>query len=181
MKEIRTTTSFEVQDGNRLVGYAALWDTESRTLSEHGRTFKEKFARGAFDAGLKASEDDVKLFYNHDESMPLARTRGGSLKVQSDEKGLRFEAEIPDTTLGRDVKELLSRGVLSGEMSVGFWVEKDTWSESNTRRMVNKARLGEISIVVDAAYPQTSSQLRNFSQDITQERIKLHRRRISNG
>ena len=170
-KTINTSTS-----GNTLSGYAVLWDAESRTIHEQGRVFTETFARDAFD--LTNSQDDVKLYYNHDTNMPLARTNNGSLRLFQDDKGLRFEADLPDTTLANDVKELLNRGTLTGEMSFGFKTIRDTWSPDKKKRQVNKANLAEISVVVDAAYPSTYSQLRNAQTEITNKRINLLRRRF---
>lgn len=161
--------------GNTLSGFAVLYDVESRTLAERGRVFKEVIKRGAFD--IQGQTDDIKLFYQHDTSMPLARTKGGTLKIYDEATGLRFEADLPDTQLGRDVKELLTRGVLTGEMSFGFQVIKDSWNAGNTMRQVEKARISEISIVVDAAYKETSSSLRSINSDITKMRIESYRRK----
>lgn len=175
--EIRAIQSETTASGNTLTGYAVLWDAESRTIHENGRVFTEQIARGAFDSTLNA-EDDVKLYYNHDSSMPLARTNNGSLRLETDNKGLRFTAELPDTTLANDVKELLRKGTLTGEMSFGFYSIRDTWSPDKKSRKVNEAKLVEISVVVDAAYPTTHSQLRNAKTELTNKRINLLRRRI---
>jgi hypothetical protein len=172
-RKVNETTA----SGNTLTGYAVIWDAESRTISEHGRVFTEQIARGAFQNTLNADED-VKLYYNHDTSQPLARTKNGSLRLFTDDKGLRFEADLPDTTLAKDVKELLNRKILTGEMSFGFYNIRDSWSPDKKQRKVNEAKLVEISVVVDAAYPSTSSQLRNAQSEITQKRINLLRRRL---
>lgn len=169
------------ESGNTLTGYAILWDAESRTIHEQGRVFTERIARGAFNDSLNNKEDDIKLYFNHDSSMPLARTRNGSLRLANDEKGLRFEADLPDTTLGNDMKELLRTGTLSGEMSFGFYVREEMWSKDKKDRTITKGDLVEISIVVDAAYPQTHSELRSLQKTITQKRIESIRRRINNG
>jgi HK97 family phage prohead protease len=110
--------------------------------------------------------------------MPLARQNGGSLRLFEDEKGIRFEADIPDTTLGNDIRELMNKGVLTGEMSFGFSTSKESWDEGGNLRNVEKGKIYEISVVVDAAYPQTHSQLRNVMSDINNKRIKLLRRRF---
>jgi len=103
-------------DGRTLAGYAAVYGQDSREIVEGGRKFTERIAPGAFNETL-SSGADVKLFYNHDASMPLARTRSKTLTLKSDRNGLAFSAELPDTTLGRDIKTLLERGDLTGEMS----------------------------------------------------------------
>jgi HK97 family phage prohead protease len=167
--------------GNTLTGYAVLWDAESRTIHEQGRVFTERISRGAFNDSLNNKDSDIKLYYNHDSHMPLARTRNGSLQLVSDDKGLRFEADLPETTLGNDIRELLRTGTLSGEMSFGFYVRDEVWSKDKKDRTITKGDLVEISIVVDAAYPQTHSELRSLQKEITQKRINAIRRRINNG
>lgn len=160
--ERRNLVADNAVEGRTLSGYAAVYGRESRELFELGKPFTERIAQGAFDATLAAGAD-VKLYYNHDASMPLARTKSGTLSLRSDRDGLAFEATIPETTLGNDIVTLMRRGDLSGEMSFGFYVEKDEWNKTRTERLVTQARLVEISIVQDAAYPQTKSSLRCVS------------------
>lgn len=167
-------------DGRTLAGYAAVYGQDSREIVEHGRAFVERIAPGAFN-GTLSSGADVKLLYNHDASMPLARTRSGTLKLRSDRSGLAFETTLPDTTLGNDVRALLERGDLSGEMSFGFFVEDESWNSKRTERLVKRAKLVEVSIVQDAAYPQTSSSLRSVDAaaiDAARARLELHFARI---
>lgn len=168
-------------DGRTLAGYAAVYGQDSRDIVENGRKFVERIAPGAFNETL-SSGADVKLFYNHDASMPLARTRSGTLKLRSDRNGLAFEATLPETTLGNDVRALLERGDLSGEMSFGFYVSEDSWNKDRSQRLVKRAQLVEVSIVQDAAYPQTSSSLRSVSAAYTEAaylRLALHFRRMT--
>lgn len=168
-------------DGRTLSGYAAVYGQDSRQIVEGGRKFVERIAPGAFNETL-SSGADVKLYYNHDASMPLARTRSGTLQLKSDRNGLAFTASLPETTLGNDVRALIERGDLSGEMSFGFYVSEDSWNKDRTQRLVKKAQLVEVSIVQDAAYPQTSSSLRSVSAAYTEAvyaRLALHFRRMA--
>lgn len=168
-------------DGRTLAGYAAVYGQDSREIVEGGRKFVERIAPGAFNETL-SSGADVKLYYNHDASMPLARTRSGTLQLKSDRNGLSFSASLPETTLGNDVRALIERGDLSGEMSFGFYVTEDSWNKDRTQRLVKKAQLVEVSIVQDAAYPQTSSSLRSVSAAYTEAaylRLALHFRRMT--
>lgn len=172
--EIRKLSNEINNDGNTLSGYAILFGVESRQLFEYGKKFVETIERGAFD--LEETPDhDIKLYFNHDTSMPLARQKGGSLRLYEDSKGIRFEAKLPDTNLANDVKELMKRGILTGEMSFGFTVSKDRWEGS--KRTVEKGKIYEISVVTDAAYPATHSQLRSIMSEINNKRINLLRRR----
>jgi HK97 family phage prohead protease len=176
------TATEQTIDGRTLAGYAAVYGQDSREIVEQGRKFKERIAPGAFNETL-SSGADVKLYYNHDASMPLARTKSGTLRLRSDRNGLAFEAQLPETTLGNDVRALLERGDLTGEMSFGFFVNEDSWNKDRTQRLVRKATLVEVSIVQDAAYPQTSSSLRSVSvalADAIDARLATFYRRIRN-
>jgi phage head maturation protease len=79
------------------------------------------------------------------------------------------------------VRALLERGDLTGEMSFGFYVERDTWNAKRTERRIESARLVEISLVQDPAYELTSSSLRCVNAALTDAvaaRLELHIRRL---
>ena len=177
----RTLTAEQSMDGRTLSGYAAVYGQDSREIVEQGRKFVERIAPGAFNETL-SSGADVKLYYNHDASMPLARTKSGTLTLRSDRNGLAFTASLPETTLGNDIRALIERGDLTGEMSFGFYVSEDSWNKNRTERLVKRAQLVEVSIVQDAAYPQTSSSLRSVSaayKNAAFLRLALHFRRMT--
>jgi len=166
-------------EGRTLSGVAAVYNQQSREITEYGRTFREQIAPGAF---AKSLVEDIKLFYNHDSRMPLARTRAKTLALMDKADGLHYSATLPETSLGNDVRELMQRGDLSGEMSFGFYVEDDEWNKARTERTVRQAKLVEVSIVVDAAYPQTTSSLRHVDAaaiEAAQARLELHIARLS--
>ena len=139
----------------RVSGYAALFDTDSRDLG-----FRETISKRAFDGRF---EDNVILTFNHDPNLMLDRNIGGSLKLSTDERGLRYDAVLPNTTTGNDVAELMSRGLLY-ESSFAFTVEDDEWSKDGdtTRRQINQiGRLVDVSIVGVGAYANTDVALRS--------------------
>jgi hypothetical protein len=175
----RDYSSSPTMNGRTLTGRAVVFDSPSKPITELGRTFVERIAPGAFGA---SASGDVKLYYNHDQSMPLARTKSGTLTLDSRADGLHYTATLPETTLGNDVRALLERGDLTGEMSFGFYVVKDKWNEKRTERMVEQARLVEISLVQDPAYDLTSSSLRYVNAALTdavEARLELHIRRMN--
>ena len=137
--------------GRRASGYAARFNTRATIGS-----FREEIKPGAFDL-----EKDVLCLLDHDTSKVLGRTKSGTLTLRTDDHGLYFELELPDTAAGRDVQELAKRGDLGG-MSFGFIVPKggETW-EGNTR-VLNKIDLREISVISAwPAYPETSVNVRS--------------------
>lgn len=152
---------FEIRekgDGMTFVGYAAKFNSRSENLGG----FVETIQPGAFRKSLR-SRNDVKLLVNHDAGRVLASSRAGTLRLKEDAVGLRVEADLPNTTDGRDMAELLRRGDLSS-MSFGFSVIKDSWSSDGTERSLESVRLFETSIVAFPAYQATEASVRAYDQ-----------------
>lgn len=103
--------------------------------------------KGAYKKTIEENGNRVKYLYQHDMDKPL----GKIVKLGEDDKGLYFEAEIPKTTLGKDVIELMKAGVIT-ENSVGILpIQKDN---SGEYRQLNEVKLYEISAVTLAANDQ---------------------------
>ena len=177
----RSSTISASREGNTLSGYAIRWNDESRVIREQGKVFTERIERSACDITGKGF-DDIKLFFQHNNEMPLARTNNNSLRLTNDPSGLWFEAELPNTTLASDIKDLLNRGTLDGSMSFGFTASDIRWSRDGQSRSIHEGKLFEISLVVDPAYKNTQSELRSDSivlltdQEIETKRINQIRR-----
>lgn len=145
-------------EGRKLTGYAATFGTETRILDFH-----ETIAPGAFAASLR-SNPDVLCLVDHDPSRVLGRTKSGTLRLSEDERGLKFELDVPDTSAGRDVLALATRGDLGG-MSFGFSVPEggDNWQ--GDKRELRNVVLHEISVVQSfPAYGGTTVQARSRQQ-----------------
>jgi HK97 family phage prohead protease len=136
-------------DGRSFTGYAALFNEPSLPLP-----FTEYIRPGAFKRSLQ-SRNRMMLLWNHDTSNPLASTRNGSLQMVEDQRGLKVTATLPDTTLGRDISELVRTGVVDS-MSFGFSVKRDTWSQDGQTRYLEDVTLYEVSLVSTPAYEQTA-------------------------
>ena len=148
----------EEGEGMTFVGYAAKFNSPSEDLGG----FVETIEAGAFRRSLR-SRNDVKLLVNHDTGRVLASSRSGTMKLYEDERGLRVEASLPNTSDGRDMAELLRRGDLS-KMSFGFAVQKDTWNNEMTERTLKSVRLFEVSIVAFPAYAATEANVRSLDK-----------------
>ena len=145
-------------DGMSFTGYAAVFNSDSEPLP-----FIERIAQGAFKKSLK-SRMPIKMYMNHDSSMLLASTRSKTLRLQEDSKGLLVEADLPDTTVGRDLSVLMKRGDVDS-MSFGFSVPAggDKWSDDGTTRELRQVRLHEVSVVTGfPAYKATSASVRSL-------------------
>lgn len=172
MLEVRRLAQVETE-GRTLSGYAAVFDRPSRKLVDsRGREFTEFVNRGAFAASL--TRGGIWALWNHDSGELLGRYPE-TLSLSEDSIGLRFSMQIPETTRGNDVVELLNRGILDGQMSFGFRVDKDRWDKRGEElvRNLDAVDLREISIVPEAAYPQTSSSLRHVGAATRTRRLRL--------
>ena len=177
--EVRTNSvDFEVRaegDGMSFTGYASVFNSPSEDLGG----FIEYVAPGAFRRSLQ-SRNEVKLLWNHDAGEPLASLRGGTMQLVEDDRGLKVTAQLPNTTRGRDVAELLRTKVIDS-MSFGFNVIKDSWSADGKTRTLESVRLFEASIVSFAAYPATTATVRSTDQAIDPDRLADALLRLESG
>jgi len=167
------TVEFDVRaaqasgDGMSFTGYAAVFNSPSEPLP-----FTEVIKEGAFKRSLK-SRNEIKLFMNHNTDVVLGSTRSGTLQLTEDSRGLLAQAQLPDTTAGRDLSVLMQRGDVSS-MSFGFSVppKGDAWSSDGSTRELHQVRLHEVSIVTGfPAYEATTASVRSL--DILAQRTAV--------
>ena len=146
------------EDKRTLIGYAAVFER----LAMIGGWFKEQIAPGAF---ADAIAGDVRALVDHDTGRVIGRTKSGTLRMQEDGVGLRVEIDVPNTTDGNDLWELVERGDISG-MSFGFKVTKETWDETGDVpvRTIQALELMEVSAVAFPAYDDTTIGKRSLEE-----------------
>ena len=149
--EVRTAASISSPSPGRLKGYAAVFDTPA-DLGE----FTESIKPGAFRRTL--IDADVRALYDHARGDILGRTRSGTLRLREDSRGLAFELDLPDTTLGRDLSVLVERGDVGG-CSFGFRCATggDRWETraGKLHRELVDVELHEITLTAWPAYRET--------------------------
>ena len=92
----------------------------------------------------------------------LARTRNGSLKTEIDDYGLKFYANLFNTSVARDVYTIIKEGGLD-KCSFAFTVKKDEYDkETHTRKILEIDKVFDISIVDIPAYDDTSVEARSL-------------------
>ena len=139
-----------------------------------GDTFVEEIASGAFDDSLKVR--DVVGLWSHDTSQVLGNTKSGTLRLENTKDELRFELDIPDTSVGNDAWELIQRGDVDG-VSFGMRVTKDRWSSEKRdgqriyKRSILNAELHEISPVAFPAYPANEVSVRSLDEYREKEKL----------
>lgn len=175
-------TQVEVREGENgqrtIAGYAVKWEMKSHAMGYFKR-FKEQFTKGAFAESL--TNDDQLALWSHDTTKVLGRTKNGTLRLFEDDVGLRFELDLPNSTLGNDAYETIKRGDVDG-VSFGFRMVKQEWDENDTEnivRTISKAKLLEISPVAFPAYPdsQVSARSRDPYEEHVQEKQSADKRR----
>ena len=107
----------------------------------------------------------VRLLYAHDFNNILARVDSGTLSLKTDDKGLFFVADIPDTTLGNDVYTNVENGNIKG-LSFNAQIDPnngDSWEQGADGKVIHTinhfASLAEISLTPIPAYTETSVQV----------------------
>lgn len=168
--EIRSGSSLQTSQG-KLTGYAAVFNKPSHDLGG----FREIIKPGAFKRTL-ADSSHVTALNNHNADQVLGRVGSGTLRLEEDDNGLRFELDLPATSYARDLSALVERGDVAG-CSFSFRVRPggELWEDSNgeTLRTLTALDLGEITITASPAYPDTSVAKRN--RPITQGFVDLNR------
>jgi HK97 family phage prohead protease len=163
-KEIRTIAG-ELRRGDdeqRLVGYAAMTNAET-VIGSGPHAFRERIAPGAFTDAI--GRDDVRALFNHDPNYVLGRTKAGTLRLEEDARGLRYDVTPPETAWAKDLMTSVSRGDIT-QSSFGFIVEDQDWEQPAQRgelplRTIRKVSLFDVSPVTYPAYEQTSVSARD--------------------
>jgi hypothetical protein len=150
----------EGEGGGTLVGYAALFNSLSVNLGG----FREQIAPGAFAESI--GEEDIRALFNHEPDLVLGRSGNKSLRLEEDAKGLRFENDLPDTQVARDLATLVERGDVS-QMSFSFRVKPsgDRWDDDEQLglvRTLTAVRLRDVGPVTFPAYPDTAVAVRSL-------------------
>ena len=114
---------------------------------------REKFLPGAFGDSAVISSIDAIANLHHERSKPIARTNGGGLTLIDSPVELRARIELPDTSDGRDARELVKRRILRG-LSVEFASLKESFIDGV--RCIESATLFGLGIVGKPAYANSA-------------------------
>ena len=155
------TREVDGKEKNVVVGYGSVYNSRSENLGG----FYEYISEGAFTDEL-INSSDVRALINHDPNLILARSKNGegTLKLNADAKGLKYEFEMPDTSYARDLLINMKNNNLN-QSSFAFTIPSggDEWSSDdagNNIRTINKIdRLFDISVVTYPAYSQADSDV----------------------
>ena len=178
---IETRSEDGAAESRWIVGYAAKFGVNSLDLGD----FQERISPDAF--GLVSERRgrkkplETRALWNHDANFPLARYPG-TLRMNVDEIGLRYEFRVPDTTYGRDLAANIDAGIVRGS-SFSFQIAPggEAWSVEDGRsiRTVTKIdTLIDVGPVTFPAYPDADVSVAKRSFDAyRQQRDAVYMRR----
>lgn len=102
---------------------------------------------GAYSKTIKENGDRIAFLWQHQIDKPIGKT----LKLEEDSYGLRAEAKLADTRLGKDAAILIQEGIIK-EFSVGFQNIKGQIKGDHYE--IQETKLFEFSLVTLAANPK---------------------------
>lgn len=169
-REVFTPIGVQVREGedsNIIEGVAIV--TNKETVLYEGKDYREIeiIDPSCLDAAF-LREQDIALNLLHDRQSSIARTPH-SLRIESREDGLHFEADVPDCDLGKRAKALIANGTYTG-CSFEFWAKDYTTSErrgmdGKTEYVVRHTafkKIDALTIAMKPAYNQTSVSVREM-------------------
>lgn len=163
----KRTVNLEIRSSNieerKIEGYAAVFsDNYTLIRDKWGEKYYERIMEGAFKDTLKERIDDIFMLINHDWNKVVGRSNS-NLVLEEDNKGLRFELTVPNTTDGNDLLENVKNGLIQG-CSFGFNIKDEVtrWDEKwNFYRDITKVELFEITATPIPAYSDTEINARS--------------------
>ena len=130
------------------------------TMAEVGEYY-EQISPSAFERSLR-QKADVRALFNHSPDQILGRVSAGTLALASERDGLHFDISLPNTSIGKDVHTLVSRGDIR-ECSFAFECRRDQWSAITVNgktaqlRTLEDVTLFDVSVVTFPAYAHGTS------------------------
>lgn len=157
-REYRQTSMLEVRKAKEgeeqkyeVEGYATTWE-EYVLFEDNGIQYKEKILPEAIDE--KTDISDVILVKDH-EGTVYARTKNGTLQLESDEHGLKTRADMSKTASARNAYEEIQAGMYD-QMSFAFIVDDDEYNTTEHLRTIRHIKkLFDVSFVSFPANPGT--------------------------
>lgn len=180
--------SFDAEH-RKISGLAIPINSWSEVLTDlNGKRFREIIEPTAVNFDL-INRNDIRLYVDH---LPmrgtLARSKfgNGTLHLEITERGLEFSAELPNTELGNEILEGISRGDYDA-VSFGMRVkeeeiEKDYDKDEETGRRIWRRHIKEIGFISEIsilsqlpAYSSTEVGLRSLEDaeiNLEEETVK---------
>lgn len=131
-------------------------------------SFREKIEPKVFERAIKSAKDNNRdiffLALHNNRELPLASIISGTMELVEKDNKLMLRAELPPTTLAKDIHELVKAKVLR-EFSFGFNNVQAKWdkdADGIRTRTITDLTLHEVSIVTTGAYNNTVANARSM-------------------
>lgn len=133
-------------------GYAAKFNIDTNL-----GWMTESIGQGAFDDVL---DNDVRCLFNHDPNQILGRTKSGTLTIEQDDTGLKYDNVMSlSSPVAVHVMDSISRGDVN-QSSFAFSIKEHSWEKRKTsegieyyhRTILKVETLYDVSPVVYPAY-----------------------------
>lgn len=177
--EVREDPAVENPDHRMTVeGYATTFNQPYTLYEDRSYKLVEQVDPHAFD---ECDMSDVIFQYDHTGRV-FARTKNGTLKLDTDASGLKIAADLGGTEAGRQLYDEI-RGGYTDKMSFGFSVGEDrrvstvdteTGKVTVERTITKFKKLYDVSAVSRPANDTTSISARNLFDGVIEE-IKAER------
>lgn len=154
-------TTTKIEEVKKISGYINKFNERSEYMG-----FFEIVEPTAFDKTL-ADGHNVYALYDHNTEKILGSTKAGTLKLEVDNIGLKFELIVnDDITYINDLYELIKSGDVDG-CSFGFYCVDDSWTyteEGQDLRILKEVELNEVTITPFPAYKATTVSCRSYEK-----------------
>jgi uncharacterized protein len=167
-REQRTilATELRASDEFAIIGTAARYGVMSHNLG-----FREIIQKGAFSRSLRQNPNVVCLYNHNSSSIPLGRTKAGTLTLSVDDRGLHYRCQLdPNNPDHKSLHSSIRRGDVES-CSFAFTVAPNgqSWKEATDPetkepillRTLTDVDLLDVSPVCAPAYPGTQVDARN--------------------
>lgn len=151
------TVEVRSAEGGKLVltGTAIRYGARSKDLGG----FRERVMPGAATEVIQKS--DVMAFEEHRSERYLGRLGNGTLRLIDSKESLRYEVDLLDDTVGREVARKAERGDYAGS-SFGFRAMTEAWSKDDDgmplRSLTAFRSLRDVGPTVAPAYEPTTAE-----------------------
>lgn len=172
MRERRFIKGAEVRatgDGH-IEGHAAVFNTEYVMWDSPSLRVTETIRPGTFSRVLGDNEQDPRCLFNHDPNMILGRKSAGTLMLEQNAKGLKFDCDVADTQAGRDTRTNIANRNVTG-CSFAFTVSKQKRTEEEKegklfilREIQEVDNLYDVGPVTYPAYEGTDVTSRSLAE-----------------
>ena len=152
---LETRVDEKQEGGKKLVlrGYPILFNTETKIFDFWYGEIRETILPTALEG---TNLNDVYLVGGHQVTPEKVLARNNiNMRMEVDETGLFFEAELPNTQYARDIYNLVESGLVDG-MSFGFTCSDEVNSATGIRTITHIDELYEITITPFPAYKEAS-------------------------